>query len=73
MKEYSSGKAGGLIGSLKELLFYTCIETSELKLNVVVDVYNPSTGGIEAGRAEVQGHPQLYKGFEASLDYKNTI
>lgn len=42
----------------------------ELELFMVLNVCNSSTRGREVRRTEVQGHPQLYKGFEASLDLR---
>lgn len=34
------------------------------------DAYDPSIWEVEAGGSEVQGHPQLYREFEASLQTK---
>lgn len=35
-------------------------------------VVNPSTGEVEAGGSEVQGHPLLHSKFKVGLDSKTT-
>lgn len=56
VKESSSGKVGGVMGSLNGAVLYMNL-TLELELDVVVNAWNPSTTEVEAGRAEVEGHP----------------
>lgn len=39
------------------------------KQEMVVHAYNPSTGKVEAGKSEVQGHPPPHSEFTASLGH----
>lgn len=42
---------------------------STLLLHILVHVCTPSTWLAEAGESGVEGHPSLYRGFEANLEY----
>jgi hypothetical protein len=45
----------------------------DCKLGKEVHIYNPSIPGNETGCSRVQGQPGLYREFEASLGYIETL
>ena len=46
---------------------------NHIKLDLVAHTYNLSPGKVEAGESEIQGHPQLYGKFKASLGYMRLL
>lgn len=48
---------------------YEALGSALRKLGMVARACDPSTREVEAGRSEVQGHPQLHSEFEANLDH----
>lgn len=74
---WKKGTEGWACGSAERECTWPCTKPwqsilSKAQWGLVTHSWNLSTGEVEAGRPEVQGHPWLYE-FEASLDGMRSV
>lgn len=59
-------------GDVTEVVELECLPSMHGTLGLIPSI-NPSTWKMETGRSKIQGHPQLYKEFKASLGYLDFV